>query len=835
MKTLLTVFLSVIIFSISSAQSIFSPLTTNSAVEEAFSKKWNGQNVTSQPIMHFMVSNCDDLDKELYVSGSEVYVVSGTTKTFCIDRFVFDALEKISCLNCDDLISGTVGPLDQEDFCITYSANAGIITDHSDTLTVELDVLGGTKILEFPILIRRANQSTQMNQVIVEPDSFVNICIPNIDLPGEEISYTNLSCNDLTLGNIGALNDTCFNYFSQRFGTQDTLCIEVCDENCICDTYQIPLEILAPPSIVPPFFDDFSNEGPYPNPTLWLDDRIWVNNTLGVDPPSIGVATFDGMNERGTPYGPQFGQADFLTSTYIDLSGNNAGQDVNLSFFLSPKGKGYPPRMEDSITLEFKNNAEEWIQVEKWDGPSSNPGLLEQIGFDFYSVPLDDQSWFHDNFQFRFINHCKGTGIQYTWHLDYVRLENKFVDNPPSHPDVAFTLPPSSLLNDYEHIPFKQFEAIAASIFRGSMEFELFNHFPVERSITNFNTLTISDKENQITFFQDPTFIDPVLIDKPAFDPIARFSSSLSFDLGQVIPDQIDFSADRLVLETEYDFDVNEEFGNTFPATKANNTVRRTHYLDDFYGFDDGTAEITIRMENNGASRIAHEIELYTPDSLKGIQIYFPHFGQSSGGEFTIKVIKDDINNAPIFESNTLEVIFPDALKPSIAGFTQYRFVDENGLPDPVGLDGGIYYIVLDKGEDPDVLFVGFDLNNTEYQDKQWFFNTSSSSWNQQFLPGAYLMRSVFGSGIAPATRTDNPSASLSFEVFPNPANESLYIKTISGEFDFHIYDLFGRVLQQGKLAQIIPVEGLSNGVYYLQVTDNSNGMSGVQKIEILH
>ena len=54
--------------------------------------------------------------------------------------------------------------------------------------------------------------------------------------------------------------------------------------------------------LVLPFYDDFSYAGPYPNPSLWLDQYVFVNNTKGVAPPTIGVATFDGLNQFGYPY-----------------------------------------------------------------------------------------------------------------------------------------------------------------------------------------------------------------------------------------------------------------------------------------------------------------------------------------------------------------------------------------------------------------------------------------------------------------------------------------------------------------------------------------------------
>ena len=67
-----------------------------------------------------------------------------------------------------------------------------------------------------------------------------------------------------------------------------------------------------------PFVDDFSSNTAYPNQAKWLDNKVFVNNTFCLNPYSIGVATFDGLNEQGNPYNNSFANAqggcDTLTS-----------------------------------------------------------------------------------------------------------------------------------------------------------------------------------------------------------------------------------------------------------------------------------------------------------------------------------------------------------------------------------------------------------------------------------------------------------------------------------------------------------------------------------------
>ena len=71
-----------------------------------------------------------------------------------------------------------------------------------------------------------------------------------------------------------------------------------------------------------PFFDDFSYDDVYPSSALWLDKNVYVNNNFGDNPPTIGVATFDVLDENGQLYtdaNSYSSVADYLTSKPIDL------------------------------------------------------------------------------------------------------------------------------------------------------------------------------------------------------------------------------------------------------------------------------------------------------------------------------------------------------------------------------------------------------------------------------------------------------------------------------------------------------------------------------------
>src|SRR4051812_4866849 len=71
-----------------------------------------------------------------------------------------------------------------------------------------------------------------------------------------------------------------------------------------------------------PFVEDFSLNSIYPTPTLWLEKDVYVNNNYSANPVTIGVGTFDGLDEFGHPYqASSIGDsiADYLTSFPIKL------------------------------------------------------------------------------------------------------------------------------------------------------------------------------------------------------------------------------------------------------------------------------------------------------------------------------------------------------------------------------------------------------------------------------------------------------------------------------------------------------------------------------------
>ena len=78
-----------------------------------------------------------------------------------------------------------------------------------------------------------------------------------------------------------------------------------------------------------PFIDDFSYGESYVDNLLWKKSSVFVNRTYSIEPPTIGAATFDGLDSNGFAYSINIsnpeGYADTLMSLEIKM--NNIYQE----------------------------------------------------------------------------------------------------------------------------------------------------------------------------------------------------------------------------------------------------------------------------------------------------------------------------------------------------------------------------------------------------------------------------------------------------------------------------------------------------------------------------
>ena len=67
---------------------------------------------------------------------------------------------------------------------------------------------------------------------------------------------------------------------------------------CMTDDYKYKINPFKS-TLSLPFIDDFSYDSHQVDNDLWMESSVFVNRTYPINPPTIGVATFDGLDANG--------------------------------------------------------------------------------------------------------------------------------------------------------------------------------------------------------------------------------------------------------------------------------------------------------------------------------------------------------------------------------------------------------------------------------------------------------------------------------------------------------------------------------------------------------
>lgn len=528
-----------------------------------------------------------------------------------------------------------------------------------------------------------------------------------------------------------------------------------------------------------PFFDDFSAPGVYPSPDRWTNQKVYINNDMPVNPVSIGVATFDGINEKGTPYNPgsaQQGACDTLTSFPLNLN-LPASDSVYLSFFYQPQGRGRAPGSADSLVLQFKKQNGQWVSVWKVTGTPMKP--FKQV-----IIPITNSVFLVYGFQFRFINYGSLSGNQDHWHVDYIKLDKGRSFNEPIN-DVAITAYPSETLNEYRAMPWQQYR----ESFRKSNHFlPIRNNFPDQKNV-NFN---FSTTFKQTGVPQDAT--------AGGLNVKGKADSSIIFYHNTTLSEQ----NQPFTLQTRYSINVSGD------VVKSNDTLIYEQPFKDYYAYDDGTAEqaFFVNAGVGAAAKAAIKFTLSEPDTITSVRIFFNRVSKNVANElFSLMIWKELDPETIIYQKISQKPLYVN----TINGFAQYT------IDSMIVLDGSFYVGWSQIGEKD--LQLGFDVN-TDHQDRI-FVKTSSEPWINSPVPGSLMVRPVFADQSTVMGIEANSGELLN--VYPNPVNDRLYLEGLPDQsFDLMLINQLGQVLRtEHTSARSIPVDDLTPGLYVLRVSDS--------------
>lgn len=553
-----------------------------------------------------------------------------------------------------------------------------------------------------------------------------------------------------------------------------------------------------------PFFDDFTDYSFYPNPERWIDSNVYINNTMGVGMISRGVATFDALNKRGRPYDTvnRFNVifADSLTSQPIDLSGNNPGDSIYLSFFYQPQGNGFSPEPGDSLTLYLRRRVGGWIQA--FSVPGSDLAPFRQA-----MIAVVDTSCFFEDFQFRFINRASINSNDDHWHIDYVRLAaaRNYLDTAVR--DLAFTTTPTNLLNDYTSMPYRQFLVNPSAERAADQRDSIRNNYGTAATV-NFGYDAVESSTGTPLGSAGSTVNIP---------PYARRMNSFPVYTTTVTPGS---SRDRIVYRNTYYL----QSGN--PAEpKANDTIVQEQIFDNYLAYDDGSAEKSyfLNLSESLPGKTAIEFRLNAPDTLRGMSIYFGQQSPTAYYKYFSIAVYSAL--AGVSGANADQQIYEQYdLQPVYSGqqdqFTTYRFET------PVILPAGVFYLGTTQpaSSGSDSLYIGVDVNRVG--GNHLYFNVGMG-WQGSLISGALMIRPLLGGPVV-GTSVEHVNPVLpeaDWTLYPNPASDMLRVRGNFVMSRYAITDIRGQIVQQATLGgeQRIPVQQLIPGMYFLRIL-RSNG-----------
>ena len=543
----------------------------------------------------------------------------------------------------------------------------------------------------------------------------------------------------------------------------------------------------------------------------WIDHQAFWNTTYPVLPPSIGVATLDGLDETGQPYNPTnataYGRADALTSRPFDLSGLTNDDSVYLSFFYQPQGLGDYPNPEDSLSVEFRDEISgQWRVV--WTATGFDEPDSVSSGFRQVYLPVRDTNlvagphYLYDGFQFRFSNFATIAGNNDHWHIDYVRLDR---DRSPLSSDttvidVAFLQEFPNILGTYSRMPWRQVDTLGD--LADTVVVPIADNGQVGTGIPagtfEFDARTVNEVSSDVYFS----------VTDQLFNPDAPVKSQLFFprteiDLPALSDDTVWLRSSMVIEPTSRN------------SLRINDTIETVLRFDDELAYDDGSAERAYGVQGgaSGVKQFAYRFTLRRPDTLAALRVHFTNIDENVESLVFSFFIWKTIDRSGFGEDSVLARI--DNVTPSYIdtrnGFATYLLDDYLPIEDTVYVG----WSQLDSRN----LQMGYDLNSTRGYPHMFVNVFDVWTPTSVALKGSPMMRLV----LDPDRPLDTTSIARvdpvrTLAVHPNPASHDLSWSTDRlPRAEAVVVDMSGRVVRRVAEARgHLDVRGLSAGLYQL-------------------
>ena len=554
----------------------------------------------------------------------------------------------------------------------------------------------------------------------------------------------------------------------------------------------------------PDIFQDSARQffAPIVDPEMiWIDKEAYHNYRFAVNPWSLGVATFDGLDEFGYPY--DFGSAttnygDHLTSKPIDMSGVDASDSVYFSFLYQTEGFGDVPESGDSLILEFyAPDLQQWVWM--W----STTGMPVE-DFEVGHVRIENPDFFKDAFQFRFKNYGGLSGSLDHFNVDYVNLRALSGYQDTLFKDYAIVYPVNTLINDYTSVPWDHWQNNFAGKMSSNVEVVVRNGSNIAENNQDGSTEVFYSGTSEGTF----TLVGQTLSGGNInYDPRTVYNSFHDFSTG--------YHFDETKLGPSETFEVVTKASAQFPNFVENDSTITEQVFENYYAYDDGSAEQAYGPTGANA-RLAVQYTPYESDSLIGIDICWVPSVTDVSNEIFLLTVWNDNGGQP--GDTIYQDLFFFPRTPNYEYdrniFTTYYFKDTM----KVAVDGTFYVGWRQFGAER--MNVGLDKNIVN-NDKTFVSIDDETTWLQSQIEGSVMMRPIFSTGmdVSLGIQEDAIAANQpTIVVYPNPTTGVVTIDVDQSLYSgVEVFDLQGRLIVDTDLNQINLSQN-PNGIYILKL-----------------
>ena len=538
---------------------------------------------------------------------------------------------------------------------------------------------------------------------------------------------------------------------------------------------------------------------------IWIDSSAYRNFTHAVNPWTLGVVTFDGLNANGYPYA--FGStltnyADYLTSKAIDLSSNTPSDSIYLSFLVQREGFGDEPEPSDSLILEFYSSSQDaWHRI--WSINGGNLGDFQRA-----HIRITQAQYFTSGFKFRFKNYGGLSGMLDEFHLDYVYLRKNSGYQDTVFKDFAFVYPVGSLIKTYTQVPWDHWVNDPTHM-----------NPVVQVTVRNGSNLPENTPDGNVAISYNGTVEGNFNLQGQTLS-----NGDLNYAPYTVYPSFHDFSTGYVFSTTpsveEKTFDIKSNATAPFAHPTINDTTYTQQVFGDVYAYDDGTAEAGYGI-TGAQARFALRFDPYEADTLIGVRIHFVPTVYDVSDKLFLLTVWADNNGVPgtvLYSDNFLNPRYP-VYNDGRGVFTDYMIPDSMY----VSLQQAPFYVGI-RQVDADRLNMGFDRNNNN-SSKAFYSLNGGSTWSHSTIAGSQMIRPIFLTAANHDLAVHEEAAELNnWYVYPNPTSGLFHLRFDKMELyeGAIIRSISGQVIGTiDKSETSFSLENYPQGMYFIEAIGN--------------